>query len=351
MPDHLRDVLGPTLELAQRLAREDTRPDEAQLQLHRLRREHPELEFELVWEEEAYDGSVHYDLLIRRAGAGTISLSFCPERVLPWPLRGSQRSSERALLRVNATVLPVDRVVACLDFIWDEVPIMTRLIDACLIHEALNREAIELSAAELQDAMDAFRRGHQLYTAAQTRAWMERRSLTHRQLECLVADQAAIARLREHVAAGRVAAYFAAHRSDFDTARIARIDMADVSTAERLASRIRAGTSDFYAAAEQAFLSGGHRETTIHEVVRRGELAPALGAAIFDSREREVVGPIQTDRGWSIVRVIDRAPAVLDDTIEQVIVRRIFADWLAERRAAARIEWLWGNASRTEGVA
>ena len=85
-----------------------------------LRGRHPDLAIDLLAEEEAFDQSVHYDVLLRRAGEGTVSLSYCPERAIPWPLRGVHRWSEAELVRVNANVLQGEQAIACLDFIWDE---------------------------------------------------------------------------------------------------------------------------------------------------------------------------------------------------------------------------------------
>src|SRR5438094_5255133 len=138
---------------------------------------------------------------------GTVSLSFCPDRAIPWPLRGVQRWREQDLLRVNATVLRVDQAIACLDFIWDEARIINRLINVCLIQEALAKDPVTLSDAELQCALDGFRRAHKLYTAEDTYRWLERHGMTHEKIERYVADEATVATLRDRVTAGRVEDY------------------------------------------------------------------------------------------------------------------------------------------------
>src|SRR5205085_1049945 len=114
--------------------------------------------------------------------------------------------------------------IACLDFIWDEARLVERLLNVCLLQEALEQEPIEPSDAELQRAMDAFRRARRLYTAEETHDWMERHGITHEKLERLVANQALAARLCERVTEGQVEAAFEARRAEFDTARIARFD-------------------------------------------------------------------------------------------------------------------------------
>src|SRR5262245_52676270 len=130
-------MLVDTLEYLRTLIRESVRPEEARARLRLLQDSHPRARMELLWEEEACDYSVHYDTLLHFAGEGTISLSFCPERTLPWPLRGVHRWREMDLVRVNAKVLNVRQAIVFLDFIWNEAPILTRLVNACLIQEPL----------------------------------------------------------------------------------------------------------------------------------------------------------------------------------------------------------------------
>ena len=216
MTDSLTPAVCAALEYLRDLNRDGVRPDEARNRMRGLRVQHPHTRIDLLWEEEACDRSVHYDTLVQKDGEGTVSLSFCRERTLPWPLRGVQRWSEMDLVRVNATVLKVDQAVALLDFIWDDAPMLKRLVDAGLIREAIDQDAIPPSDEELQQALDAFRRLHGLYKAADMHRWMEQRGLTQEKLETHLAELAEIAALRERVTAGKVGGYFEAHRSEFD---------------------------------------------------------------------------------------------------------------------------------------
>ena len=190
---------------------------------------------------------------LRRAGEGTVSLSYCPERAVPWPLRGVHRWNDRDLVRVNANILPVDTAMACLDFIWDEAPIIERLVNLCVIQEELEREPIELSDAELQEAMNKFRAAKKLFKAEDTLRWLERHGMSHEKLERYVAENAMVPKLRDRIAAGRVEEYFRQHSSDFDTAWIARLEVTNESEAHELAKQIRGGRQEFFAAAERCY--------------------------------------------------------------------------------------------------
>jgi putative peptide maturation system protein len=309
----------------------------------------------LLWEREAYDGSFHYDLLLRACPGGTVSLSFCPDRTLPWPLRGVHRWNERDLLRVNSTVMNVDQAVACLDFIWDEAPVTRRLVHMCLIHEALRKGPAEVSDAELQAAMDAFRRRHKLHRAADTQRWMRQRGIAQDQLEDYLADEVKVAQLRARVTADRVEDYFRSHHADFDTVRIARFECRDAEDARRTAEDVRGGGVTFYQAAERQFLAAAAEGRAQHKptfaVLQRREVAPEFAACLFSAGPGEVVGPVRLGDSFVVLRVLSMTPAALDTPMREAIQDILFEAWLEERREAATVEWFWGSTGRTSQVA
>ena len=201
MNDRLHQAVSHVLDYLLALQEARTQPREARAQLQTLRALHPDLQIDLLAEEEAFDQSIHYDALIQSPGEGTVSLSYCPERVVPWPLRGVHRWREGDLVRVNANVLPVDAAMACLDFIWDEAPTIERLVNMCLIQEELDRQPIDLNDAELQQAMNQFRAAKKLFKTDDTLRWLERHGMTHEKLERYVADRAIVPKLRDRITA------------------------------------------------------------------------------------------------------------------------------------------------------
>jgi putative peptide maturation system protein len=346
MCEEMRRTTGAVLDCLMALAAEGARPPEALARVRRLACQHPEARIDLVWEEQAYDRSVHYDALVRLAG-GTVSLSWCPARARPWPLRGVRRCMDNHLLCVNDVVLDVEQAVACLDFIWEERPIIDRLVNVCLIQEELRRNPVVLSDEELQRAMDAFRRRHGLLTAEQTRHWLERKGMSQEALERRAADEATVAALRDRVAAGGVEAFFEAHRADFDTAHVACFDLADEEAARRTCEQVRGGELDFFGAAEQASLDAAARRRRLGPLfclMRRGQVSEEMAEAVFTAAPGDLCGPVRAAAGYAILRVLSHAPARLDESARAAIKQLLMDRWLEERRAAATIEWYWGNA-------
>ncbi|HEX4412962.1 MAG TPA: TIGR04500 family putative peptide maturation system protein [Lacipirellulaceae bacterium] len=352
MNDSFRSAVPDVLEYLFALQQEQVRPREARARLQPLRGRHSDFRIDLLVEEVAFEQSVHYDALLCREGEGTVSLSYCPERAVPWPLRGVHRWSEGDLVRVNANVLPVHTAMACLDFIWDEAPIIERLINLCLIQEELEREPIELSDAELQEEMNKFRAAKKLFKAEDTRLWLERHGMSHESLERYVSENAMVPKLRDRVAADRVDEYFRQHSKDFDTAWVTRLVVADESEARELANQIRAGELEFVAAAERCFVDAAEHGksflTAPFAVIERRESATAFREQLFAATQDQLIGPVPIEKGHVLLKVLKIVPSRLDDRTRATIKMIVFDNWLAERRQAATIEWCWGNASKTD---
>jgi putative peptide maturation system protein len=251
----------------------------------------------------------------------------------------------------DSTLLEVDYALASLDFIWNEARITDRLVNACLVREALEKGPINLSDEELQAAMDAFRRARKLYTADETHRWMKRHGLTAEKLESLVADEATVARLRQRVAAGRLEAYFAEHRTDFDTAAVARFEVADAAAAHDIAEQFRTNPESFYDVAQQHFQTEAATAPPVPRdlftILQRRDVSPALGSALFTASPGDVVGPVVTDTGHTFIRVLSITPACLNEATRRAITTILFQEWLDQRRMGARIEWFWGSTGRT----
>ncbi|MFI6922188.1 TIGR04500 family putative peptide maturation system protein [Nonomuraea spiralis] len=304
-----------------------------------FRAAYPQARTRLVAQREEFDGSLQHALLIKDGDGATISLSWCADRALPWPLRGVHRAGEHLLLRVNGIETPVARAIACLDFIWDESALSDRLIADSLVREELAEAREPLGDTALQEAMDAFRRARGLLTGAATRAWMDRNRISHQELEELVALEAAVAALRSRVAAGRVEDWFAEHGAELDAVRVAR--------AVFVTEPAVPDADGFLHAVERAFADGSARPGEVFATLRRGDLDGETAERIFGAVPGTIAGPFPVEGGHLLVKVLAVEPAVLDETVRDLVERRIFGEWIEERRNTAKIEWFWGVAERT----
>jgi putative peptide maturation system protein len=327
----------------QSIVAQKVQPDAARSQLHLLRERHPDLSVDLLFQEEPYDRTIHYDLLLHEVGLGSLSLSFCPERTLPWPLRGAHSSREQDLVRVNDVLLTVGDAIAQMDFIWNEHAIATQLIDKGLIFQELQENPVDLTEVELQTAMNNFRIMHQLFTVEATQQWMKNRGLTHERFESLVEDYASVAKLRNRVASGRVKAYFQQHQSAFDSAQVVYVIVSNGQSAQNMFESMTHQQVSFYEALENQ-LTSNPQHIIEQSLLQRSYYQdwPLPKDKIFAASIGEVLEPLKIDTGFALIKVINRISATLTPDIEMTIQHLLFQEWLGEKRQAASVEWYWG---------
>ncbi|NJL42929.1 MAG: TIGR04500 family putative peptide maturation system protein [Pseudanabaena sp. SU_2_4] len=343
MNETLHQGVSDTLKYLISVVDSRLQPEEAKTQMMALQKLYPSLTIKLLWQEEAYDGSIHYNVLLQSAEVGTISLSIAAKNSLPWPLRGVQRSREQDFLKVNDMVFTVGDTVARLDFLWKEKPLTDRFIDECLIYEAIDEYHIDISDIELQEAINAFRVEHKLYQAQDTYLWLEDRGFTHEKLESLILEHTKVAKLRKHLTDSHVTSYFEQHFSDFESARVAQITFDDEISATEARELISSHTLGFTALLAQRVASA---QTSLRgngfKVLQRGQTSAEFGDIIFNASPGDILGPSKTENGYTLMQVLSFQPACLDEETITKIQQSLFKEWLAERRASAIVQWNWG---------
>ncbi|HVU29732.1 MAG TPA: peptidyl-prolyl cis-trans isomerase [Sphingomicrobium sp.] len=128
-----------------------------------------------------------------------------------------------------------------------------------------------------------------------------------------------------------IAAYYNAHKADYaskETRNISQAVVPDQATANAIAARAKGGASIAAAAAP----AGGNAAVTSLKDQSREAYASVAGAkaaaAVFAAPSGAVVGPVQTDFGWAVVKV-DSVKTLGGKTLEQArseIASKITAD-------------------------
>ena len=314
----------------------------------RLRERHPDRFLHLVWEQESYLRKIHYDILIG-VDAGTLSVSYCADDEVPWPSRGLQRIKEAVVVRVNDQPVEIGQVVTSLDYAWHQLHVGRHLVEMSLVAQAIRARKIKVSDEQLAADLTEFRVRRRLFTATAVERWLAEHGTSELQLEDHLRQDAARDELRRQISGDgdAQAAYFAAHRSDFDRIQVARIFVTERESADSLFRELCSEPQRFLAVAQRQFLRDAGR-AELFMTLRRDELAPGEAALVFETEPGQLAPVLASGDGFEVVQVLRRIPAVLDDETRALIGERVFERWLGEQRARARVEWFWGAAEASE---
>ncbi len=350
MTTSMQFAVRDTLELLQTLQAEKIQPKEARALVYELRKRYTDLKLDLLSEVEEFDHSLHYDALLREPGFGTVSISYCQEKAVPWPMRGVHRWSDADLVRVNTKVITVDQVIALLDFIWDEATITDRIINQALMQQELERSEYNVSDEELQHEVDTFRKSRHLHNAAETEKWLADHGLSHEKLESYLTDSILFLKLKEQAVEGKVEDYFFEHFDELEQIQVAQIVVDNEETARWLSGRIKRGELEFYAVAESQSLetmAAASKPAPLFVNLKSGDLDQVDRNELRSAAVGQIVGPIRTSDGTVVVKLLGRNEAQLDEATRNEITETLFDQWLAVQRSMVRVEWCWGNISKT----
>lgn len=227
---------------------------------------------------------------------------------------------------------------------------------------------IQVSAAEVDAAIARIREENRMSEELLARLLQER-GVTRAEYRRDIEDQIRLSQLVQHDVRAKItatdeeiAAWFAEHRHDWYRPEKVRIrhllvplprepSADDLEQARARAAALfeqAKGGADF-AALVRAQTPGATPETDpVSGEIARGELFPALEAAVFTQPAGGIAGPVQSPAGFHIVQIVAKIPAVepkleeLRSSIEQKIVdrktRERFDSWVKQIRSEAIVE-------------
>lgn len=210
-----------------------------------------------------------------------------------------------------------------------------------LVREALAQQylldqaraaGLAITAAELQQAADVYRRAAGLHSAATTQAWLTQHGLSADDFEAGLEESLLVGKLRKQRSAAGVEVHFATHQSDYQRLRLALLVAPRDDLARELASQVRDEGRELDAVAAEHDLPVTHRE------LFRKELGGTMAAALAAAKDGELAGPVATPQGFTLMQIQARQEPVLDPPLRRVIEQELFQKWLAESTKEASLD-------------
>lgn len=231
----------------------------------------------------------------------------------------------------------------------DEDGELTRAVQARLLTEMIESRIVDQGAnelgVELDDEAVAQRRAELIEEVGGQDAFddlVERSGLGEEEINRQIREITLRDRVQEaltgdvEVTDEEVEAFYSEHRGE----RYERLSARHVLTeteeeADEVIERIEAGEDFAEVAREVSIDTGSGAEGGDLGEFGRGQMVPEFEEAAFEAEVGELVGPVQSQFGFHVIEVTDRAVDELADVEEE-----IRTNLAAEREATAAAEWL-----------
>jgi parvulin-like peptidyl-prolyl isomerase len=203
-----------------------------------------------------------------------------------------------------------------------------------LIRESVIDEAIALivcTPAETVEACERFYHHYQLTTEAERQQWLELHGMSPNDVAAIATRQMRIDLFKRRTWSLKIPSYFLSRKANLDRVIYSLICLQDREIAQELFFRIQNGEQSL-AELAQTYSQGSEADTGGWVgPVELGILHPALGRLLYVSQPGVLHEPMPIENWWAIVRLEQRIPAILDETMEQRLLEELFQAWLQEQ--------------------
>jgi parvulin-like peptidyl-prolyl isomerase len=239
------------------------------------------------------------------------------------------------IVRIDDEVITTDDFIRILKLSGQFEGLLEQLVRDRLTVRAARQQALPVSAEEVQDRADEFRRALGLHRAADTNHYLDALGVSLDEFEAFITDGLYQEKMMEQVCSQeQVEQYFKLNSPRFDSVEVSHIVLDSEGKAKEMMSVLADEPEAFAEMAREHSVAETRQQGGLIGKVPRGALKGDLEARVFNAGAGELLGPFPSaDQSlFEIFCVNARHPATLD------------ADTAAEVRRLLREQWLMARA-------
>ena len=246
-------------------------------------------------------------------------------------------------LSVDETQISIDQAMQYLKSAgalnqFVRVVVQQHLLD----QELQQRQDLAPTRDELEDEIVAYRSHQRLVDRDAFGRWLAAEQIDRAQFRDRMCDRLKLKKLKIHVAEANFQEYFIAQKVFLDQVILSRIVVKSEHLAEELKFQIQEQSANFEQLAQEFSVTEDRITNGLIGRVSRGELPDNLRSRVDTAQAGDVIGPIQNENLWYLIRIEQFLPASPTNDLKQRLQDQLFEQWNLERFQQANIQ-LWVN--------
>ncbi|HLO83402.1 MAG TPA: peptidylprolyl isomerase [Nostocaceae cyanobacterium] len=215
--------------------------------------------------------------------------------------------------------------------------IIEQIINRKVIMAAAEELGIQVDTEELQKAADQTRLASKLHSSDDTWAWLEKHGLSLDDFEEIVYNGVLFVKLSQKLFTDKVEPFFYEHQLEYVGVVMYEVLLDDEDLALELYYAIQEGEMNYFEVAQKYIQDIELQRTFGYKgILKRKDLKPEISAAVFSAKPPQLLKPIVTSKGVSLIFVKEMIQPQLDHQLRYQIMSDLFSIYLKEQ--AAKIE-------------
>jgi parvulin-like peptidyl-prolyl isomerase len=204
-----------------------------------------------------------------------------------------------------------------------------------LLQELQSRNDLQIGVAELEVTVQNFRARQQLTEPAAFEQWLANSGLSYTAFLNQVGEELKLEKLKSLVSEQEASNYFEQNHISLDQIKLTYIVITEKEMAEALRQRLDEGNASFEDIAREcineAFFNNSEKVSLKKETVRRGQVRAELKQALEGAVAGTIVGPLEVDQRWWVLKVEELIEAKLEGELKQQLETEFFRQWLNQK--------------------
>lgn len=246
-----------------------------------------------------------------------------------------------AIVRIDDEVISVDDFVRTLKLTGQFESLVEQLVRDKLTVRAAKKQGMAVSAEEIQERADQFRRVQGLHRAADMNRYLNALGVSLDEFEAFITDSLYQEKMMAQVGSDKaVEAYFKLNSPRFDSIEVSHIVLDAEGKAKEMMSVLQDDPESFEEMAHEHSIADTRERGGLIGKVLRGSLKTDIEAKVFNAEVGDLLGPFpSSDRAFfEIFMVNAKHPAVLDEETAAEVRRLLREEWLMARAQEHIIE-------------
>jgi parvulin-like peptidyl-prolyl isomerase len=246
-----------------------------------------------------------------------------------------------AIVRIDDEELGMEEFVRILKLTGRFETLLDEIVRDKLAVHAAKKAGVAVSAAEIQERADQFRRVLGLHRAADMNHYLDAQGVTLDEFEAFIIDSLYHEKMMQRVCSDHaVEEYFKLNSPRFDSIEVSHIVLETEGQAKEMLSLLSEDPDSFAELAREHSIADTREDGGLIGTVMRGSLKTEVEAKVFNAAAGDLLGPFAAADGsfYEIFRVDAKHPAKLDEDTAAEVRRLLREGWLAARAQEHLIE-------------
>jgi parvulin-like peptidyl-prolyl isomerase len=238
----------------------------------------------------------------------------------------------QSFLTINNQSISLSQALAYLRATGDLQPFLLKIIRQHILETELQtRENLDIDSSIIEQAIIDFRFENQLNDPERFQEWLKTQGISYAEFRHQIVARLKIEKLKAEVTAPKLEEYFSANKGLLDQIILSRIVVAAKDFALSLRSQIMEDSSRFESLARDHSLTDDRLVKGIMGPINLGQIPEQIRESVATATPGELIGPLEIDGRYTLVRVEQFLPAFLEGSLKQQLQEQLFDQWLQEK--------------------